>query len=48
MATLKELVLANCITIGIILVVSSYLSLEIKREFFIDGRTTTSYKLKVF
>lgn len=48
MATIRDLVIANCLTIGIIIVVVSCVSLEVKREFFIDGRTSVSYKFKLF
>ena len=48
MATIRDIVIANCITLGIVVVFVACVSLEIKREFFIDGRTTTSYKVKVF
>jgi Na+/H+ antiporter NhaA len=48
MATIRELVIANCITLGIVVVFVTCVSLEVKREFFIDGRTSASYKFKLF
>jgi hypothetical protein len=48
MATLRELVVANCITIGVLVTVIAFASIEVKREFFIDGRTASTYRIKFF
>jgi hypothetical protein len=48
MATIRDIVIANCVTLGIVIVFVTCVSLEVKREYFIDGKTTSLYKLKVF
>lgn len=46
--TIVSSVIANCITIGIVVFVASCTTLEIKRELFLNGRSTMSYRLKFF
>jgi hypothetical protein len=48
MATLRDLLIANCITIGLLVTVVAIASVEVKREFFIDGRTASTYKIRFF
>jgi hypothetical protein len=41
-------VVANCLTISILLLVANYTTFEIKRENFFSGKSNISYHFKFF
>jgi hypothetical protein len=48
MSFVTTLVTANCITIGIIIAIASVTTLEVNREYFLNGIARSRYSLKFF
>jgi len=48
MNRILETVIANTITVAIVITVCCVLTVDIKREYFMNGSTKASYSLKVF
>jgi hypothetical protein len=45
---LKERVLANIISIGVIIGIMSCVSVDVKREMYFNGKTVSTYRLRFF
>jgi hypothetical protein len=48
MCKISDIVLANLITVGLVMIVGNIVTIEVKRELFLNGRSNTFYNLKFF
>lgn len=48
MSNITDIVAGNLITIGIVMMISTVITVEVKKELFLNGRTNTFYNLKFF
>jgi hypothetical protein len=45
---ISENIIANIVTVGLLVGVATFISIDIKRELFFNGTTKTTYKINLF
>lgn len=48
MSRIRDIVIGNCITVGILIVVLPYITMEVRHELFWNGVKLTNYRIRFF
>jgi hypothetical protein len=46
MKSIRDIVVANILTIGILVTITYFTTVEVKRELFFNGTSNTQYRIK--